>query len=291
MCCDSGGGGTSQAPAPVDNKFTDTLADIANKQWDRNVSTFQPLEDKAIAETEKFNSPQYAAEQEAAAGSDVTDSFARARATQQAGESGVGVNPNDGAWGANERAMSLGEGAAGAAAVTGARKGAELQGYNALVGMAGKGDAKVNQAIGAANAGGNQYMQSQSNQMGWNENQQQQRNAGWGGVGSLIGTGLSLFNMSSKKLKEEVKPATGSLRKLRALPVNEWQYKKPGPAPIAGVAPMTPGRHLGPMAEDFARATGNGDGRTINHGDALGLTMAAVKQLDQKVSKLQGARK
>ncbi len=91
-----------------------------------------------------------------------------------------------------------------------------------------------------------------------------------------IGTGAGLI-FSDENAKEKKEPATGTLEAVRSMPVQEWDYK-PG---------MGDGeRHIGTYAQHFKAATGKGDGRSIPVIDAIGVTMAAVKELDAKVEKL-----
>lgn len=65
------------------------------------------------------------------------------------------------------------------------------------------------------------------------------------------------------------------------MPVEEWRYKPDAPMGDGGAA-----KHVGPMAQDFQKATGKGDGTTINVVDAIGTTLGAVQELDAKVDKL-----
>jgi hypothetical protein len=97
------------------------------------------------------------------------------------------------------------------------------------------------------------------------------------GIGSLAG--MAFF--SDADMKTEKKPATGVLKAVQDMPVEEWTYK-----PGAGDG----GRHIGPYAQDFQRATGKGDGKTINMIDAIGVTMGAVQELAAKVDKMASPR-
>jgi hypothetical protein len=116
------------------------------------------------------------------------------------------------------------------------------------------------------------------------------------GMGNFIGTGLGLMMapisptsaigagmkmLSSKKAKQNREPvAEGeSLKAVEAMPVETYDYK-PGQG--------DGGSHVGPMAEDFAAATGQGDGKTIAVQDAIGITMGAVKDL---AGRLEGIKK
>ena len=64
-----------------------------------------------------------------------------------------------------------------------------------------------------------------------------------------------------------------------ALPVDSWRYK-----PETGLEQQT---HIGPYAEDFRKAFGVGDGVTISTIDAVGVCLAAIKALSEKVERLE----
>lgn len=121
----------------------------------------------------------------------------------------------------------------------------------------------------------------QANILGKQYDQQMQAwqasNAGWNAIGGALGT---VIGASSKGFKEDKKPidALGAVKKM---PVESWKYKK-------GIADE--GHHVGPYAEDFKAATGMGDGKTIDLISQLGLTLGAVRQLAQKVDKLEGRK-
>ncbi|MEO9629573.1 MAG: tail fiber domain-containing protein [Sulfitobacter sp.] len=114
----------------------------------------------------------------------------------------------------------------------------------------------------------------------WSGNQKM-----WNGVGNALGSIAGASNlgatllpmMSSKDVKEDKRPAKGSLGAIRKMPVEKWKYKD-------GVADS--GEHIGPYAEDFAKATGKGDGKTIDPISMMGVTLGAVQELDKKVDKL-----
>jgi hypothetical protein len=283
MCCDSGGSGT--APAATDNKFTDTLADIASKQESRAETVFQPLQDQAVADVQKFNSQDYKNQQVGKATADVGSAFGQARAAQDADAASMGINPADGAFSSMQRGLTLGQAGATAAAATGARERADTTAFNTLAGMSGEGDAELGQSIGAANAGGNLLLGGQRNNLA----QEQMNNSGMGGIGSLIGAGLSIF--SSPQAKTGIRKFGGGLKSLRAMPVKSFKYKPDAAqmAPPEAAASVRPGTRVGPMADDAAAAMG-GDGQVIDQGNLLGTTVAAVQELDKKVDKLKGSK-
>ena len=91
------------------------------------------------------------------------------------------------------------------------------------------------------------------------------------GNGAHVTAGGSWTNGSSRNFKssfEDVDPVV-ILHKLADLPVTTWTYGNPDE-----------GRHMGPVAEDFAEAFGLGaDERYISTTDADGVAMAAIQGL------------
>jgi hypothetical protein len=102
----------------------------------------------------------------------------------------------------------------------------------------------------------------------------------FGGLGTIVGAmpAGTLGFLSSKDAKTGKQPARGALKAVRDMPVEKWTYK-PG---------MGDGKtHIGPYAEDFQKATGTGDGKTIDAITMTGVTMGAVKELAGKVESLE----
>jgi hypothetical protein len=122
--------------------------------------------------------------------------------------------------------------------------------------------------LGAVNQNYNQQMaQYQANQA----NQQGMMKS----IGGIAGT---IAAMSDENTKEDRESADGEaiLAAFRGLPVDDYRYKDE-----AQEAYGLPEHRTGPMAQDYAR-TFDGDGRTVDIGDAVGKLIAAVKALDQR---------
>lgn len=186
---------------------------------------------------------------------------------QGAGYQGLGLGVNAGsaamnttlgansAWGANNAIM--GQGFQGA-----------MQGY-------------AGQASTLNNLYGNQLQ-------AWSAQKQADAQSTGGlfsGIGGLMGGAASLYSsgiFSSKEVKEDKRPVKGALDAVESMPVEKWKYKD-------GVADG--GEHIGPYAEDFQKATGLGDGKTIGIVDAIGLNMKATQELSAKVDKLTATKK
>ena len=170
-------------------------------------------------------------------------------------------------------------------------------GLNAGTGAANVTNAANQQAMAAQNilnSGFQGQMQGYANQGNILQNQYNSQLQAWsaqkqaegsaiGGLASGLGAiaGAAMFR-SSKKFKKGRKAAKGSLEKVKKIPVQTYRYKK-------GIADGGTVKHTGPMAEDFKKATGKGDGRTIMAQDAIGLTMGAVQELAGKVNRIEQA--
>lgn len=101
-----------------------------------------------------------------------------------------------------------------------------------------------------------------------------------GGVGGLV-SGIGSVIGSSRTFKEGNAKLdfAAVLRAIEDMPVEAWRYK-----PEMGLGTE---QHVGTYAEDFRKATGLGDGKTIPVIDAIGLVMAGLKGLKSKVDELE----
>lgn len=93
-------------------------------------------------------------------------------------------------------------------------------------------------------------------------------------IGSAVGTGLSLLALSSEYAKDRVEESPqGLLDKLSTIRIDKWRYKGEDID------------HVGPYAEEFNDVfeVGKGHRDMISLVDAVGVTMAAVKELNAKV--------
>ncbi|HEX8707155.1 MAG TPA: tail fiber domain-containing protein [Pyrinomonadaceae bacterium] len=102
-----------------------------------------------------------------------------------------------------------------------------------------------------------------------------------GTTGCNLPAGSGVFNCtSSRTTKENFLSVSGEdiLSRLRRIPVSTWNYISEGQQV----------RHLGPMAEDFYQQFSLGTGNTsIGVQDLAGVSLAAVKALDQRTVELQ----
>ena len=102
-----------------------------------------------------------------------------------------------------------------------------------------------------------------------------------GTTGCNLPAGSGVFNCtSSRATKSNFMLVNGEdvLSRLRAIPVSTWNYISEG----------NETRHMGPMAEDFYQQFKLGTGNTsIGVQDLTGVSLAAIKALDQRTVELQ----
>jgi hypothetical protein len=110
------------------------------------------------------------------------------------------------------------------------------------------------------------------------------RNSTMGNLASFAGNiGAAAITRSDERMKQDFSPVApdDALSMVRRMPVSEWAYK-----PEAETAFGLPGgRHIGTMAQDFQEVSGKGDGTSIPTVDAIGMLMAAVQSLADKVDR------
>lgn len=107
---------------------------------------------------------------------------------------------------------------------------------------------------------------------------------GSNGNGAYLTAGGVWTDASSRTFKEEFAAvdAASVLEKLVALPVQTWFYRQS----------HDEGRHMGPVAEDFAAAFGLGsDDRHVGTVDESGVAFAAIQGLNRKVEHENAALK
>ncbi len=294
----------------------------SNKARERYETKFLPIEDEFIAEASNYGTPERQDAAAAEAGADVQIAAARARGTAAREATAMGIDPNSGRFAAvrqagetgtalaaagaannarttvrdkglamKEAVVNLGKGlpaAATASAAFGINAGNSAAGLNAqanqqfmgTTGIMGQGFQGGMSGYGQqAGILGNQY----DMQMRGYEAKQAESAALWGGIGTaagaILGGASKPWIFSDENLKEDKAdiPDGEALQAVKAMPVETWKYQP-------GIGDGE--HHVGTYAQDFAQQTGSGDGHTIDLGDAIGVTMKAVQDLDAKVDKI-----
>lgn len=275
----------------------------------RQQSTFIPLQDQYIADAQKAMNPATMAanaeKRSSEAVADVRQQFAQQRGADTRRLTAMGVSPDSGRFIAANRGLGTAEALAAAGASNIGRRQsiaedeakAETMRANAInlgSGLAVNPMDSIRTSNGATQAGyegamGGYRQQASLLQADYNSRMDAYNSrmggiqAGLGALGSIAGAlpaGAWAGILSSKGYKEDKKPAKDTLSAVRKMPVETWKYKE-------GIADGGASRHVGPYAEDFHKATGIGDGKTIPMQDMLGLTLGAIQDLDRKVSKME----
>ncbi len=268
----------------------------ATEDRSRAKTVYEPLEDYLVKESKVWDSPQRQKEAMDQARADVMRNAANSNKQRLRTLSAIGVNPASGRYAGIERAANI-ETALGAADAENDARARVVAERFAMLGNAvnmGKGLAvnplaSIQTSNNAASSGFQGAQQGYGQQAGilnqdFNNRLQsyqanQQSNAAlWQGVGGLVGMAFG----SDENIKEGKKPAKGLLKAVEGMRVDEWKYKD---------GEGDGGKHVGTYAQDFARETGHGDGKTIDVISAIGTTMGAVKELSAKVDKLAGGKK
>ena len=270
-------------------------ADITNK-WAaddraRQQDVFVPLQDVYIKEAQEWDSPARTAAAMTEAGATVRNQMDAAADATSRQLAATGVNPGSGRSIEATRRGNTATALAVAGARNTARDAIRSEGLKVRASAVNLGNGlEVNPGTsmnlsnsaygsgfqGAMSGYGQQgdllNMQHQQQVQQW-QNNQQAGSSFWGGVGTLAGAFFS-----DENVKENKKPMRKSARRsIDEMRVEQWDYK-----PGAGDGKT----HVGTYAQDFQKATGLGDGRTIDVIDAVGVTMGATKELSAEVSKL-----
>lgn len=304
-----GGGG---APAPDPNigiaalrssetgqamlEWMQSQAEITN-EWaseDRNryTNTFVPLQDAFITEAQGYDTPDRRQAMADAAGADVALQGRIAADGRRRQAMAMGIDPRSGRFAGTESRAATDLALAGAGARNLARRQVEDTGrqlrasaINMGSGLAVNPGTSMGLSNGAASAGFGGAMQGYNQQGNLLNTQYQQQLQSWqanqnslGALGGAFGSLAGLIWGSSKEIKHDKQPVTGAMEALESMPVEMWTYNK---------GEGDEGTHIGPYAEDFAAATGRGDGKTISAIDAVGVTMAAVKELGAEVKQIK----
>lgn len=284
---------------------------------------FRPIEDRMVQDAQTYDSPERQAALAAEAKADVMSNAQQARGQTQRQMASMGLDPRSGRFQGIDRASEIQTGLAAAGAQNRARSQVRREGRALRADVANMGRGLPSQAAAGAGLGlsaggaavntnqasnanfyanqgimGQGYggamqgqagmasglnQQYQNEMQAWNA-QNQASGALWQGVGQLGMSAATLAMTSSKKAKQNKKPVKKgkALAAVKGLDVESWDYK-----PGMGDG----GSHIGPYAEDFKRETGKGDGKTINVVDALGVTMKAIQDLDDKVEAMSGGKR
>lgn len=296
----------------------------AQQDRDRYNNVFVPVQDKFVNTAMNYDTPEKQEEAAAEASADVQNSAAKAQEAQARNAASMGVNPASGRYAGIDQNTVMNTALANAGAQNQARQlvrdkalGLQYQAANMgnmlpqqsnqtmglglgagsdAIGLAQRNQQLFNGSTGIVNSGyagamsGYQGMSNSLNNLYGNQlsawqaqNQQNAQKAS--GLGSFLGgvAGIaSSFLPSDKNLKTNKRRlrAGAGLEAVNSMPIDTWKYKP-------GVADE--GEHIGTYAQDFKKATGKGDGKTIPVVDAVGISMKAIQDLSKEVKNIERA--
>lgn len=287
-------------------------------------SQYRPVEEAAIRDAMQFDEAGFADRKAAEAQAGVEQSFGVAQQGMQQDLARRGMTLSAAQLAAQTSDLELAKAAAKAGAANQARADADAIGFARKVDIASLGRGIANQQSTAAQvalSGGNQASAVQGRTaanagaaggfvgQGYNtaiggigsagnlfaegSRQRQyaaaQNAANSGGLmGTLVGAGtslgsaylLGLSDKNVKKNRKKVKPSAAMLA-LEKMDVETFEYDPEKVPELADGA-----THVSPTAQDFA-ANVRGDGKTIDLRDEIGVTMAAVKDINKRLKKVE----
>lgn len=270
----------------------------AAEDRDRWNETFKPLQDSYIADAKSWDTPGRRNQAARKAIADVRLQSRVADGTRVRQAMAMGVNPNSGRFQSASAGAKMDQALAAIGAGNIARDKVEAQGeaktanaINLGSGLAvnpatsmGLSNGALTSGAGGAMAGYGQQGQLLTTDFNSRMQAYQADQANSAGILGAAGTVMGMMPwgtmLSSKDFKTDKRPLKkgAALGAVRDMPVEEWTYK-----PGMGDG----GRHIGPYAEDFHKATGKGDGKSIPVQDLVSVTMGAVRDLADKVDNLE----
>jgi hypothetical protein len=258
------------------------------ERWE---TIYEPMETAFVNEASTYDTAERRNQASNEAQADVQQSMQSATGQRARQQAAMGVRPGSGRSDEGTRRTATDTGLAVAGARNMASRKVEDDGYRRkadAINVGNKYAVNPGTSLGMATASGNSGFaaasagyQGQANILGSMHNQQMQTWQAnqdsstqlWGGLGTLAGYAL----MSDENVKENKKPVNDVLGAVRKMRVEKWDYKKG-----AGDEKS----HIGTYAQDFTKATGMGDGKTIDLIDITGVALGAIKELDAKIDQL-----
>lgn len=292
---------------------------MADETYDYTKKTFRPLEQKIASDAMGYDTAERRDSEAAQAQADIGTAGDAARISLARDVASRGGDVNSGNFTASLANASVREAAAKAAAGNQARKNVETVGAAKVADAAalGRGIATTNatqtqlglqagnSAVATSQVPGNITAQqvSSMNQTGstaagvntsganlllgqYNAtNAAGNNDALWGAAGKL-GAAAIMSDKRKKKDRKKIKPSL-SMAAIRKTPVESWKYKD-------GEAPNDDGStHVGPMAQVVQKNLGDSvapGGKQIDLISMNGHTMGAIKDLDQRLIRLENSK-
>lgn len=309
----------SQARTQADTAAKQNLR--ADETYDYTKSTFRPLEQKIATDAMGYDTAARRDSEAAQAQADIGTAADAGRANLAREVQSRGGDVNSGNFAASLANAGVREAAIKAGAGNQARKNVEAVGAAKLADAAnlGRGIATSNatttqlglqagnSAVGNAQAPmnidatrGSQMAQGAGTAISGNSSAGQlllgqynaQADAGrsndalYGALGNVAGAYLASSDKNAKTGKKPVSDKQ-AMKAIRLTDVKKWRYKNGAPADDGGK------EHVGPMAQDVNKNMGERaapGGKAIDLVSMNGITLAAVKNIDRRVARLESKK-
>lgn len=292
--------------------------ELAKEYADYNRSTFRPLEQRIVADSTAYDTPERRQAAADAAVADVNQAVAQQRDARMADLASYGVAPDSARSQSAMASGGINASKAVASAAKGARDKVEATGRAMMADAANlgrglpsaqatavqTGTAAGNSAVGASNASLGASMSGASlMQQGFNTAQQGYNSAGQlygraadienSSTGNLLNFTGSVFNSyanmktkSDPAVKKNRRPISpeASMAALRKTNIEEWEYDPEKGGPDDGGR-----KRIGPMADEVQENMGDDvapNGELLNVASMLGVVANAVKNVDRRLSRL-----
>lgn len=276
--------------------MSDTTMGWASEDRERYESDFRPLEERFISDAATYDTPERRAAAITESVADVQQQTALQAGARKRALAASGVSPASGRFAAEDRRAEAGAALASAGAANLARKQVEATAdakmaaaVNLGRGSAASASSSAGQAAGMSGAGFQGAMSGYGQMGSLLNTQYQQQLQSWnaqqgmlGGIGGALGSIAGAFLSDEDAKTQKRRPTVSILNAVRDMPVEEWEYKD-------GMGDGGGRKHIGPYAQDFSKATGLGDGKTISIVDAVGVSLGAVQELADKVDRIEQA--
>jgi hypothetical protein len=314
----------SMKSAQLQDQIAQQNSDISKDYYDYSKSTFRPLEQGIVADSQTYDTADRRQSESDAAVADVNQQVSAQRAASGREMARMGINPESGATRAVMDAGDIGAAKAAAGAAYQARKNVETQGYARKMdaaslgrGLAANQATSAGVAINAGNAaagnaatpvnigsqatagvaagigqaiGGNASAGGLYAQAGGLDLAKRGQDIGFGS--DLLSAGAKVAGAMMAGSDENIKDNTGkqmspakALGAILKTPVDEgWEYSPEKGGPDDGRAP-----HDGPMAQDVQKNMGESvapGGKVIDLISMNGILMAGIQGLHKEVQDL-----
>lgn len=185
MC---GDGGSSAHSLAADRLYT-IQGDIAQQQHQTYMQNYLPLEKSTIKDINNLSDPGFVQQTVDRNVQDVAEQFTKVKAERERQQWGLGINPNDGMYSADSRAMKLAQAGATAGSANSTRLGLKTLQLQSKMNMVNSGRGITSQSLGALGSAASGF----AGMANAERNAQAQEDAGTGAAVGGIATAIGMI--------------------------------------------------------------------------------------------------